>query len=277
MPSLASQPQEATNLLRTAAPDATNNDIQQNQSAKNRINHPKTNGINTSLPSRSPTPQRQLYIPHPDDALLDPGTARVNLAVFNETPNGTPSWREKHAHQTVLQQHCSYWDPDADGIIWPLDIYRGCAAWGWHPLLCLLVTIIIAGSMSYPTLPAGRYLPDLWFRIYLNNIHKCKHGSDSNTYDQEGRFRPQQFEDFFAKYDAGSKRGVDLYDLARAHKGQRLLCDPFGWTASMLEWLALYLLIWPKDGILSKDDCRASYDGSIYQRKADEFAAKRIR
>ncbi|KAF7193919.1 putative peroxygenase 3 [Pseudocercospora fuligena] len=128
--------------------------------------------------------------------------------------------------------------------------------------------------MSYPTLPKGKILPDIWLRIYLNNIHKDKHGSDSNTYDSEGRFRPQQFEDFFAKYDHGSKGGLDLYDLARAHKGQRILMDPFGWSGSFFEWVALYLLIWPENGIMTKEDIRASYDGSLFQKKADEYARK---
>lgn len=56
------------------------------------------------------------------------------------------------------------------------------------------------------------------------------------TYDNEGRFRPQNYEDFFAKYDAGNKGGLDVYDLARAHKGQRMAMDFFGWSASFLEW-----------------------------------------
>lgn len=129
--------------------------------------------------------------------------------------------------------------------------------------------------MSYPTLPAGKWLPDPLFRIYLNNVHKNKHGSDSNTYDSEGRFRPQQFEDLFAKYDTAKKGGLDMYDLVRAWKGQRISSDPFGWTAGVLEWLALYLLIWPDDGVIRKEDVRGSFDGSLFQRKADEYTAKK--
>ena len=66
-------------------------------------------------------------------------------------------------------------------------------------------------------------------------MHKDKHGSDSMTYDNEGRFRTQQFEDIFAKYDRGSKGGLDLHDLARMHKGQRMAMDFFGWSATFLE------------------------------------------
>ena len=55
------------------------------------------------------------------------------------------------------------------------------------------------------------------------------------TYDNEGRFRPQNFEDIFAKYDKGNKGGLDFSDLLDFWKGQRLIFDFFGWGASVLE------------------------------------------
>ena len=39
------------------------------------------------------------------------------------------------------------------------------------------------------------------------------------TYDNEGRFRPQNFENIFAKYDQGDKGGPDIWDLLRFSKG----------------------------------------------------------
>ena len=51
--------------------------------------------------------------------------------------------------------------------------------------------------------------------------------------------------------------------------------DMFGMSASALEWLATYLLLWPEDGIMRKDDVRRIYDGSIFQFKADEYAEKK--
>jgi peroxygenase len=81
----------------------------------------------------------------------------------------------------------------------------------------------------------------------------------------------------FAKYDRGNKGGLDASDLIRFHKGQRMAGDFFGWTAAFLEWFATYLLLWPEDGILRKDDIRRVFDGSIFQAKADEYADKRRR
>lgn len=97
------------------------------------------------------------------------------------------------------------------------------------------------------------------------------------TFDNEGRFRPQNFEEFFSKYDQGQKGGLDVFDLLRAQKGQRMAFDFFGWIAFSLEWIATYLLLWPDDGVMKKDDVRRVFDGSIFQKKADEYAEKRKR
>lgn len=55
------------------------------------------------------------------------------------------------------------------------------------------------------------------------------------TYDNEGRFRPQNFEDIFAKYDKGNKGGLTWADLLELWKGQRMVFDFFGWSATFLE------------------------------------------
>ena len=38
--------------------------------------------------------------------------------------------------------------------------------------------------------------------------------------------------------------------------------------------LATYLLIWPVDGIMRKEDIRGVYDGSIFYKKAAQHARK---
>lgn len=178
----------------------------------------------------------------------------------------------KRLTRQVLQQHVSYWDPNNDGIVSPYDTFLGVRAWGWSIFLSLVVVLIIHPTLSYPTVPG--LLPDPLFRVYLRNIHKDKHGSSTMTYDTEGRFRPQNFEDIFAKYDRGDKGGLDAWDVLRMMKGYRLVMDFFGWAAVAFEWFATYLLLWPEDGVMKKDEVRRIYDGSIFQYKADEFARK---
>ena len=46
--------------------------------------------------------------------------------------------------------------------------------------------------------------------------------------------------------------------------------DPVGWGAAIFEWLATWILLWPHDGVIRKDDVRAIYDGSIFWRIAKE-------
>ena len=36
----------------------------------------------------------------------------------------------------------------------------------------------------------------------------------------------------------------------------------------------MYLLLWPDDGIMKKEDIRGVYDGSIFYRMADEHAKR---
>ena len=136
------------------------------------------------------------------------------------------------AHQ-VLVQHTEYFDRDNDGVIWPQDTYVGCRDFGWNIILSLCAAMLIHGSLSYLTLPT--IIPDPFCRIYLERIHRNAHGSGSMTFDNEGRFRPQMFEDFFAKYDRDRKGGLTKSELWEAWKGQRLAYDFFGWSAAFLE------------------------------------------
>lgn len=43
----------------------------------------------------------------------------------------------------------------------------------------------------------------------------------------------------------------------------------------MVVGLATYLLLWPEDGIMRKEDIRGVYDGSIFYKKAEEYERKK--
>lgn len=49
------------------------------------------------------TLERLPYVPSANDALVDPGTARANVAATREKPDGTTerNWAKEHQHQTV--------------------------------------------------------------------------------------------------------------------------------------------------------------------------------
>ncbi|KAL0933494.1 caleosin domain containing protein [Colletotrichum truncatum] len=227
-----------------------------------------------SIPEVPVTIQRKPFLqPEDDQKLAHTGTPRANIAATFEHPNGTTEndWAKKHRHQTVLQQHCDFFDTDKDGVIWPTDTFWGFHKLGFGIFLSLVAVFIIHSNFSYPTLSG--YIPDPFFRIYIQNIHKDKHGSDSNTYDTEGRFNPQKFEDMFVKYAAG-KDYMTIWDVLALLKGQRLIADPIGWGGAFFEWLATYLMLWPHDGRMAKEDIRGIYDGSIFYKIAARRAKK---
>ncbi|EIW63435.1 Caleosin-domain-containing protein [Trametes versicolor FP-101664 SS1] len=220
--------------------------------------------VTITRPPFNPVPAVRKHLPNA-------GTPRANRAPTTSAPDGSPEWTEEHAHQTVLQQHCAFFDADGDGVIWPLDTFRGFHALGFGVLLSALAVLVIHLNFSYPTCPG--LLPDPFFRLFLDNVHRAKHGSDSGTYDGEGRFVPQKFEDFFNKYSNG-KDGLTLSDLWEALKGQRVIMDPIGWFGAFFEWIATYILLWPEDGVMKREDVRRVFDGSIFAEIASKRAGK---
>ncbi|EED23685.1 calcium binding protein Caleosin, putative [Talaromyces stipitatus ATCC 10500] len=202
-----------------------------------------------------------------DSALDGSSVVRANQAVSREHPEGSrkSGWTEKYKEYTVMQQHILFWDRDMDGHIWPLDTYRGFRELGFNILFSCLAVLIIHLNFSYPTRLGLTYFPDPFFRVYVRDIHKAKHGSDSGTYDNEGRFVPQNFENIFAKYDSDRDGAITLSDITRLMKGQRVAADPFGWGAALFEWGTTWLLL-QKDGKVYKEDLRQLYDGSLFWR-----------
>lgn len=41
--------------------------------------------------------------------------------------------------------------------------------------------------------------------------------------------------------------------------------------------VATYLLIWPADGVLRKEDVRGVFDGSMFYKKAEQYKQERMR
>ena len=67
-------------------------------------------------------------------------------------------------------------------------LFRSALGFGFA--LSLLSMLLIHGNFSYVT--GNSWIPDPFFRLYVENMYKAKHGSDSGTIDNEGRFIPQK-------------------------------------------------------------------------------------
>lgn len=227
--------------------------------------------IVTSVPGVPVTVQR----PPPlglDQKIPQPGVPRANKAISAENLKGSSPSLAREDY-TVLQQHCDFFDRDNDGVMWPWDTYIGFRRLGFGRILSTIAVPFIHGSFSYPTSPS--ILPDPFFRIWLKNIHRGKHGSDSEVYDTEGRFVPEKFEEIFSKYDRNNKNGLDWNDIQSLILGNMNIVDPVGWTAERLEWWTLYLLAADDNGIISKEKIRANYDGSLWYLIANELEQKK--
>jgi peroxygenase len=51
---------------------------------------------------------------------------------------------------------------------------------------------------------------------------------------------------------------------------QKVVNDFIGLCGEMFEWTTTYILLWPADGVMKKEDVRAVMDGSIFWKIARE-------
>ncbi|CAM6051555.1 unnamed protein product [Sphagnum compactum] len=244
-----------------------------------------------------------------DRSIPKPHVPRALKAVDVENPIGTPGHDPKGL--SVLQQHVSFFDRNDDGIIYPWETFEGFRAIGFNLLFSFWAMVLINGSFSWVTLdpdewlvavfqavisiviyvlgvigtgnpgewndrPVQSWIPSPLFPIYIKNIHRAKHGSDSGVYDTEGRFVPEKFEELFSKFAKTEKTRLTPGELWEMTEANRCAMDPFGWTAEKLEWFAVYLLLMDRDGYVPKEGIRGQYDGTIFKYIKRENQMKKI-
>ncbi|KAH7062025.1 Caleosin related protein-domain-containing protein [Paraphoma chrysanthemicola] len=203
-----------------------------------------------------------------DGVTGEPKRAKASLAAEREptdTCKGKELLREPNSKRSALRRHCDFWDADHDGLVYPWDIYTGFRKLGFHIALCLWAAVSMALCSSYVT--QSGWIPHPLFAIRLDNIVRSRHGSTTATYDMDAEIDMRRFDAIFTKYGEG-KDHLTLRTLYNVWAGQCCANDWFGWFAGGLEWIALYILLWPEDGRLQRNDILGVFDGSIFEKIA---------
>lgn len=208
-----------------------------------------------------------------EKGIPEPGVGRATEAITIDHPHGSDISGKKNANRSVMQKHVDFFDRNGDGIITMPDTFIGFRRIGFNWFFCVLAMLFIHGGFSFFTCP--HYIPDPFMRIYTKNIHRAKHGSDQEVYDQEGRFIPQKYEDLFAKWDCGNKGGLSAGDLWRMTQATWDVMDIFGWLAGKFEWFTLWLLAADDRGLVTKEAVRSCYDGTLFEMMERKYREKK--
>ncbi|KAI1408223.1 Caleosin related protein-domain-containing protein [Hypoxylon sp. FL1857] len=218
-----------------------------------------------SIPGKSELGARQ-HTSNRSSADTVPSRERPNVPMAADT--STVAYEPAY----LFRQNAEYFDVGQDGVIWPRDTYKGCRKLGWGIPSSSLAMLAIHSTLSYPTCPG--YMPDRSLRIRYDNTHHGKNGDNSSSEQKEHRRSNEVCESILTKYDGDHKGGMTFRDVQRFWSEQRSVSGFCGWSITGLEWLTLYLLLWPRDGVMHDNDIRAALNGSILYNRAEERQRK---
>jgi peroxygenase len=94
---------------------------------------------------------------------------------------------------TALERHAGFFDTNGDGFVTLAETRTRLGDLGVPAPLALFFSLLVNGFLGYLT--RGR----MSLEIEVKNIHRGKHPFDTDTFDAEGAFVSERFEDIFRR------------------------------------------------------------------------------
>jgi len=179
----------------------------------------------------------------------------------------------KTGEKTALQKHVEFFDRDKDGRITLSESFQAWRALGFNLLTALMLTFFMNLSFAWLTSPS--WLCPSIFTIHIANIHRCKHGSDTQVYDKEGKLLDEKLEEMFRKYDTDKDGKLGLMDIFWMTESTRAVFDPFGWLMEKLYWLLFWFIASNDQRMVTKEQIRGMYDGSLWYQLEEQNTKKK--
>lgn len=198
--------------------------------------------------------------------LLDRYVFHYEFAI--DPRKGSPAAAAAVGAATELQKHVAFFDSNHDGIISFSETYEGFRALGFGVVTSRFSATVINGALGTKTRPENATASR--FSIYIENIHKGVHGSDTGAFDSEGRFVNEKFDEIFTKHAKTVPDGLTAAELDEMLRANREPKDYKGWVGASTEWETTFKLGKDKDGFLRKDTVRTVYDGSFFSKVASK-------
>ncbi|CAM0944324.1 unnamed protein product [Alopecurus aequalis] len=168
---------------------------------------------------------------------------------------------------TALQKHAAFFDANNDGVVTFSETYQAFRDMGFGFAASTASATFINGALCPKTRPEN---DSSRLSVYIANIHKGIHGSDTGAYDSQGRFVPEKFDEIFAKHGRTVPDALTSTEVDELISANRQPSDYAGWAGAEGEWRILYSIGKDKDGLLRKDAARDVYDGSLFARVVQE-------
>merc|ERR1712232_318066 len=162
--------------------------------------------------------------------------------------------------RTALRNHADFFDSNGDGIVTWAETEEGLKKLGFGPLRSNSLALGINLGLGTTT-GAKWYEP---FNIYLENIAKGKHDSDTDIYDIQGNFNSSRFGQILNNYDINGDESISESELEFMY--QKLYDTALGSALSRFEFGLLMEIAGEEGGNekrLTRGALEKFYDGSL--------------